>query len=255
MHTNHLKSTLAAAIAVGLSAGGTAASAATWLATQDTYVYEFLGNQGATTGDSGGILAWNHETSHGAQGLVQFDSGWAGDPALTGAYSATLNLYQTCDTSSGFVGACPGDAGAASTTTDVVLQSTAWTEGDSALTWADIDQSSTPSTSFTQTSASGWLSVDITDLVAAWVGGADDYGLSLTQEAYSVVRADNGSVAVSSFCDSESTSAACTGGSFSPYLEISSVSAVPVPAAVWLFGSGLVGLITVARRRAGATLA
>jgi hypothetical protein len=28
-----------------------------------------------------------------------------------------------------------------------------------------------------------------------------------------------------------------------------SYSAVPVPAAVWLFGSGLVGLIGVARRR------
>ncbi|MCK4951874.1 MAG: peptidylprolyl isomerase [Gammaproteobacteria bacterium] len=32
---------------------------------------------------------------------------------------------------------------------------------------------------------------------------------------------------------------------------VNSVSAVPVPAAVWLFGSGLMGLIAVARRRAG----
>jgi hypothetical protein len=31
---------------------------------------------------------------------------------------------------------------------------------------------------------------------------------------------------------------------------VSTVSAVPVPAAVWLFGSGLVGLIGVARRKA-----
>ena len=28
------------------------------------------------------------------------------------------------------------------------------------------------------------------------------------------------------------------------------ISAVPVPAAVWLFGSGLIGLIGVARRKA-----
>jgi hypothetical protein len=27
------------------------------------------------------------------------------------------------------------------------------------------------------------------------------------------------------------------------------VSAIPVPAAVWLFGSGLIGLVGVARRR------
>jgi hypothetical protein len=32
-------------------------------------------------------------------------------------------------------------------------------------------------------------------------------------------------------------------------IEISQVSAVPVPAAVWLFGSGLLGLIGVARRK------
>ncbi len=32
-------------------------------------------------------------------------------------------------------------------------------------------------------------------------------------------------------------------------IEISRVSAVPVPAAVWLFGSGLLGLIRIARRK------
>lgn len=35
-------------------------------------------------------------------------------------------------------------------------------------------------------------------------------------------------------------------------LSVNSVSAVPVPAAVWLFGSGLAGLIGVARRRQAA---
>ncbi len=33
-------------------------------------------------------------------------------------------------------------------------------------------------------------------------------------------------------------------------LEVTTVSAVPVPAAVWLFGSGLIGLVGIARRRA-----
>ncbi|UCB54105.1 MAG: VPLPA-CTERM sorting domain-containing protein [Thiotrichales bacterium] len=40
-------------------------------------------------------------------------------------------------------------------------------------------------------------------------------------------------------------SANATGGSYSM-----TVNAVPVPAAVWLFGSGLIGLIAVARRKA-----
>ena len=33
--------------------------------------------------------------------------------------------------------------------------------------------------------------------------------------------------------------------------QILSVSAVPVPAAVWLFGSGLIGLIGFAKRKKG----
>ena len=40
---------------------------------------------------------------------------------------------------------------------------------------------------------------------------------------------------------------ACQGGSI--YWDDVSVTAVPVPAAVWLFGSGLLGLVGVARRR------
>ena len=32
-------------------------------------------------------------------------------------------------------------------------------------------------------------------------------------------------------------------------LSFAEVSAIPVPAAVWLFGSGLLGLVGVARRR------
>ncbi len=38
-------------------------------------------------------------------------------------------------------------------------------------------------------------------------------------------------------------------GGFAVSLDISPVSAVPVPAAVWLFGSGLVGLVGMARRK------
>ena len=38
-------------------------------------------------------------------------------------------------------------------------------------------------------------------------------------------------------------------GNWGYTLNLSGVSAVPVPTAVWLFGSGLLGLIGVARRR------
>lgn len=236
----------ASVLAAGLSVG---AQAGTWPGTQDTYVYEFLGNQGSPSGDSGGILVWNHESNHGAQGLIQFN-GWQGDSALSDAYTGTLNLYSACTTGGGggFIAACVGDAGT-STTTDVVLQGSSWAEGDAALGWGDITQSSTPSASFTQTSnADGWISVDVTDLLAAMLTSGIDNGFALTQEDYGVVRTGAGAVAVSAFCDSESTSGACAMGDFSPYLEITP-SAVPVPAAVWLFGSGLLGLVGVARRK------
>lgn len=234
----------ASVLAAGLSV---AAQAATYNATEDTYHYEFLGNQGSPTGDSGGILVWNHESNHGAKGLLKFGSGAVTEAtdAGVGNYTATLNLYGVCEPS-GFVGACAGDPGAASVKTDIIMQGSTWSEGDPGLAWGDVSESSTPSVTLTQTGVSGWVSVDVTSLMDAWVGGTSDFGFSLSQENYGVIRADNGSVAVSAFCDTESTAGMCATGSFAPTLE---VSAVPVPAAAWLFGSGLLGLVGVARRK------
>ena len=248
MKARNIQLAVATLLAAGVSTG---AQAASYSAVQDTYVYEFFGNQGSPTGDSGNILVWNHESNHGAQGLVQFDSSWATDAALSGGYTATLNLYSSC-TTGGFVGACIGDDGTSSTT-DVVLQALAWDETDAGLAWGDVSQASTPSASFSQSSnADGWISVDVTDMVAYMLLNGD-YGFALTQEAYGVTRTSANSLAVSSFCDSESSSAACAAGSFAPYLEITP-SAVPVPAAVWLFGSGLLGMVGIARRK-GSTAA
>ena len=245
MKSTTLGFAIVAALAASVSTG---VNAANYAASQDTYIYEFFGNQGVPAGDSGAINIWNHETNHGTQGLLQFDSAWQSDAALGGAYSATMWLYSAC-VQGGFVGACAGQDGTV-VTTDVVLQGTSWSEGDAALGWGDISQSSTPSASFTQTDPSdGWIAVDVTALIAEMVSSGTDYGFALTQEAHGVSRISSGSLAVSSFCDSESTSAQCAAGNYSPYLEISSVSAVPVPAAVWLFGSGLLGLVGVARRR------
>ena len=150
----------------------------------DTYVYEFLGNQASASGDSGGVSVWNHESNHGAKALIDFGSSWQSNTLLnggSGSYTATLYLYQVCEIG-GFVGACPGDAGAPSVVTDVVLQANTWGEG-AAIAWADISEASTPSVAFTQTNASGWLGVDVTALVEAWVGGTNNLGFALTQEA------------------------------------------------------------------------
>lgn len=240
---NKLQTTLAlTACALGLS---TNAMAASFTATADTFVYEFLGNQ-----SGGDVLVWNHESNHGARGLMDFDTL---DPFLSsltgGGYTATLNLYSFC-APSGFVGACAGypDAGSpggvATLTTDIFTQNGSWSENDPGLTWGAI-QEGTKYGDFTINSSAGqWISVDITALVEAWrLAGSTGDGIVLSQEAYPVVRVDAGQVAVAQFHSKDFTDAL-----LHPYIDVQ-VSAVPVPAAAWLFGSGLMGLVGVARRR------
>ncbi|MEL7450696.1 MAG: VPLPA-CTERM sorting domain-containing protein [Pseudomonadota bacterium] len=223
------------------------AQGATYGVQQDTSIYEFqfVGNLGGGTGDSEGILVWNHENVHGTQALVQFDSAWMQDSALNGNFRATLNLYSYC-TEGDFVGACPGYDGAETTQTDVYLQATAWDEADAALAWGDISaRDDALFTTFEQSGTGGWISIDVTDLIQASLLSGVDYGFVLSQEAYDVIRADNTSIPVSQFCDSESSSGFCASGSFAPFLEI---RPVPLPAAVWLFGAALAGLGAIRRK-------
>lgn len=204
---------------------------------QDTYVYEFLGNQAdaGDLGNSGGILVWNHESNHGTKGLLGFDNAWLSDAVFAGGYTATLFLYayDPGSDSSGYIGASPGDAdadnpytpGIATVKTDIFLQPLAWSEADAGLAWATIAEIGMPFATLTQSGIGEWLSVDVTSLVAQWVsGGNTDFGLALSQEAYDVVRADNGSIAVAAFCDSESTDPTCDENTLGfdprPYLEI-----------------------------------
>ncbi|MEM9056566.1 MAG: VPLPA-CTERM sorting domain-containing protein [Pseudomonadota bacterium] len=234
----------AALATAGLSS--TAATAATYAAIQDTTIYQPIGNLGAnfgTGGDSGGIQFWNHEAGNGAQALIQFDSAWMNDPLLSGNFVATLNVYELCQLG-GFVQACPGEPGAESTTTDLFIQDSAWSELDPALGWDDVTNTG-EFASFTQTGNTGWLQIDVTNLIQSILQNGVDYGFAISQEAYPVVRNDNGDLAISTFCDSESSFGFCSTGDFTPFLEI---RAVPLPAAAWLFLAAL-GSLGVARRR------
>lgn len=236
-----LQTTLALTVcALGLS---TQAIAATFTATADTYVYEFLGNQAG-----GDVLVWNHESSHGARGLMDFNGLDASLSGLSaGLFTATLNLYSYCSPS-GFVGACAGypDAdspgGVATLTTDIFAQNGSWSENDPSLTWSDI-QEGTKYGDFTINSSVGqWISADITALVEAWrQAGSTSDGIVLSQEAYPVVRDDDGKIAVAQFHSKDFTDAL-----LHPYID---VQVVPLPAAAWLLGSALIGLVGIARHR------
>lgn len=243
MNMNKLQTTLALTVcALGLS---TQTMAATYTATADTYVYEFLGNQAG-----GDVLVWNHESNHGARGLMDFDTLDASLAGLTaGGFTATLNLYSYC-APSGFVGACAGypDAGSpggiATITTDILAQNGSWSENDPGLGWSAIQEGSKYGDFTINSSAGAWISVDITSLVETWrqAGNTGD-GIVLSQEAYPVVRVDAGPVAVAQFHSKDFADAL-----LHPYIDVQ-VATVPVPAAAWLFGSGLMGLVGVARRR------
>lgn len=187
-------------------------------ASADTYVYEFLGNQSP----SAATLVWNHEANHGARALMDFDDLDAWLATLpSGSFTATLNLYHECQIS-GFVGACPGDAdvdspgGVATVTTDIKVQAGAWPENDAAVVWSTV-QEGTKYADFSVASATaGWIQVDITALVAAWsVAGTTGDGIVLTQEAYPVVRADSGAIAVLRWLSKEHATT-----SQHPYIEI-----------------------------------
>jgi hypothetical protein len=95
---------------------------------------------------------------------------------------------------------------------------------------------------------------DPSELLTANLGSATPYsdaltiGLSIPQ-GYAPLAATSAS---QGFTDGPFTGVVAyfdIGSGNSMY--VTSVSAVPVPAAVWLFGSGLLGLIGVARRKAG----
>jgi hypothetical protein len=225
------KKIIAGLVALIAGAGATQATAATYAATSDAMVYEFLGNLSAPGPfQTAGI---------GVRGLIDFNSIDSALASLsTGNFTATLHLYSNCAVGTGgFVSACAGSA--YPVTTDLKVKTGgAWNE-NGAITWASIGEGTKLGSFTVNTDGAGWLTVDATALVEYWVAqGSTGDGLVLSQEAYPVVRNASNQLAAVLLGDHE--------GAFGAYIE---VQEVPVPAAAWLFGSALLGLGGVSRRR------
>lgn len=236
------KKIIAGLVALIAGAGAGQASAATYAATSDAFVYEFLGSLSAPGPfQTSGLGIWNHESSHGTRALIDFNSIDSALSSLTpGSFTATLHLYSNCTVGAGgFVAACANSTNPV--TTDIKLQNGAWNE-NAAISWSNINEG-TKFGSFTVSSdVPGWLTVDVTSLVQYWIAqGSTGDGLVLTQEAYPVVRNAANQLAAVMLGDHE--------GSFGAYIDVQSVQAVPVPAAAWLFGSAVLGLGGISRRR------
>jgi hypothetical protein len=235
------KKIIAGLVALIAGAGAGQAGAATYAATADAFVYEFLGSLSAPGPyQTSGLGIWNHESSHGTRALIDFNSIDAALSSLSvGGFTATLNVYVNC-TTGGFVSACAGAQYPVTTDIDV-KGGGAWNE-NGAIAWSSIVDGTKLGSFTVNKDGSGWLSIDATAIVNHWVTqGSTGDGLVLTQEAYPVIRNASNQLAAVMLGDHES--------GYGAYID---VQAVPVPAAAWLFGSALLGLGGVSRRRRAA---
>jgi hypothetical protein len=170
-----------------------------------------------------------------------FVSTGSNPPGFTGVGSITLNLPTV---SSGTFGPVPGTAGtyitpaAATATADVAAFSFSWGNG------AAVDLTSLTSLAV---GGGGWTSA-----FNATAGG-EILANSWTLSGTSVPPGVTGIYQISSngTTGSNGTNSVQFGALTDfGYWKLQSVSAVPLPAALWLFGSGLAGLFGAARRRA-----
>ncbi len=131
-----------------------------------------------------------------------------------------------------------------------------------AVTTAETDGVTSGYAPVTGDITGGNLSLDLSSWTAFWNGTSFNQGSSSDLVAGSECAAANCTTAITTTYDemtgefTASWDAIVVSGAFGGQLASwtieGNVSAVPVPAAVWLFGSGLVGLAAVARRRKAA---
>jgi hypothetical protein len=228
------KQILAGLVALAAGIGAGQASATTYDVTADTSVYQFLPNGNLAAYGYADLYALNTGSGHSIVTLLDFNTLDADLSSLSGSYTATLNLHVKCG-DTGFGTGCPSSG---AITTDILTSNSAWTE-TGAISWANATNTGGNYGSFTTTTDSGWISIDITSLVQYWasVGSTGD-GIVLSDQAYAPVKNASNQFVALTFDAKESGLGA--------YIN---VQAVPVPAAAWLFGPTLLGLAGVSRAR------
>jgi hypothetical protein len=208
----------------------------------------------AGVGDTDVLHVWKSSTVGGFKSLYEIP-GLIGDIASLDIGSATLNLY-VLDTEGGSHSShAPGYEGL-TVPVEVSAMANSWLEDPlvggtpAAIDFWDNSVSAIGGSSslinISGADVGNWISFDVTDIVNSWIeydtsGGLNGlayYGFLI--EALTEVRASDNGVLLTAYNSSGFADAA-----FRPYLE---VTAVPLPAAIWLFGSALFGLIGFRRK-------
>ncbi len=173
----------------------------------------------------------------------------------TAANAATTLVYPALD-----IQQLTGDAGVTSTATSLTMGGTAITVINSggAVLYNFPDQ---PFSLTSDTTGSGTLSVGNGSILAATfsnlslvdLGGGATFSADLTYTGGSMATANmTGGIEGSFF---NATGSIALGNAFTAdnlIAKIGKVQTVPIPAAVWLFGSGLLGLLGIAKRKKAA---
>lgn len=211
----------------------------------------------AGVGDDEQLHVWKSSTVGGFKSLYEIQNLTALIPSVVSSAnitSAVLNLY-VLNTEGGSHGSHgPGFEGL-DLPIEVSAMANPWAEGNwaggtteaDALWTGAVSASGGPVNSYNVSGSNvdGWISLDVTDIVRSWMdfelsngaNGLAYYGFLI--EAPNEVRASDNGVLTTAF-----NSSAATDAILRPYLE---VSAIPVPAAFWLMGSGLIVIAGVAR--------
>jgi len=200
------------------------------------------GNEYSLFGTPGGTGSLNNPVgTNGADAALQlFMSGHAGDSYVYTIIGAATGNGSTQTGQGRFVGAYTS-ALAATQFSDEPSSTQTTNSASSTNSWFLALNANSPNTGYKGTSGQGLQAASSFSLTSGGNGAALGTDLYLVEVAnYSDANTTDANIYQSATAINISTSGIISG--FQP-------AAVPVPAAVWLLGSGLVGLFGISRRR------